>query len=220
MRLELTLVSRINDSRLVKLVYIGVVVPLSRSVFTLVCFPSYFKIYPYSFFGPTTTIFKLYIYIYIYIYIYRRQLQKNAESNIEQVLATTPHKAPTIRPPASHHENYPRLTNQTCRTLLEKQGRAHKWCTPMDPRIWPSKSRTTSSNLHTACEDWECSPEDLPEAMNDREKWQERVRDIHASGTTWWWWWYIYAMGIAYGISERKNLQFFWFSGQRHFYYS
>ena len=34
------------------------------------------------------------------------------------------------------------------RTLLEKQGRAHKWCTPMDPHIWPS--RTTSSNLHTA----------------------------------------------------------------------
>ena len=41
-------------------------------------------------------------------------------------------------------------TNQTCRTLLEKQGRAHKWCTPMDPVIWPNKSRTTSSNLHTA----------------------------------------------------------------------
>ena len=32
----------------------------------------------------------------------------------------------------------------------QKQGRAHKWCTPMDPRIWPSKSRTTSSNIHTA----------------------------------------------------------------------
>ena len=30
------------------------------------------------------------------------------------------------------------------------KGRAHKWCTPMDPRIWPSKSRTTSSNIHTA----------------------------------------------------------------------
>ena len=30
-------------------------------------------------------------------------------------------------------------------------------------------------------------PEDLPEAMNDREKWRERVRDIHAGGTTWWW---------------------------------
>ena len=45
----------------------------------------------------------------------------------------TPNKAPTIRPPTSHHENYPSLTNQTCRTRLEKLGQAHKWCTPMDP---------------------------------------------------------------------------------------
>ena len=37
-------------------------------------------------------------------------------------------------------------------------------------------------------EDTGCSPEDLPEAMNDREKWRERIRDICASGTTWWWW--------------------------------
>ena len=34
-------------------------------------------------------------------------------------------------------------------------------------------------------------PEDLPEAMNDREKWRERVRDIRATSTTWWWWWYL-----------------------------
>ena len=37
MRLELTLVSSINDPWSVKLVYIGVVVPLSWSVFTFVC---------------------------------------------------------------------------------------------------------------------------------------------------------------------------------------
>ena len=37
----------------------------------------------------------------------RRQLRKNVASNIKQVLAAIPHKAPTIRPPASHHENYP-----------------------------------------------------------------------------------------------------------------
>ena len=36
----------------------------------------------------------------------RRQLHKNVASNIKQVLAATPHKAPTIRAPASHHENY------------------------------------------------------------------------------------------------------------------
>ena len=27
---------------------------------------------------------------------------------------------------------------------------------------------------------------DLPEAMNDREGWQERVRDIRADDTRWW----------------------------------
>ena len=37
----------------------------------------------------------------------RQRLHKNAGSNIEQVLEATPNKAPTIRPPASRHENYP-----------------------------------------------------------------------------------------------------------------
>ena len=34
------------------------------------------------------------------------------------------------------------------------------------------------------CEDTRCGPEDLPEAMNDREKWRERVRDIRACSMT------------------------------------
>ena len=37
----------------------------------------------------------------------RRQLHKNAASNIEQVLEATALKATTIRPPTSHQENYP-----------------------------------------------------------------------------------------------------------------
>ena len=45
----------------------------------------------------------------------------------------------------------------------------------------PGNSRTYIQQL---CEDTGCSPEDLSGAMNDREKWRERVRDIHASGTT------------------------------------
>ena len=48
---------------------------------------------------------------------------------------------------------------------------------------WPARTY-----IQQLCEDTRCSPEDLPEAMNDREKWRERVRDIHASGTTWLWW--------------------------------
>ena len=39
------------------------------------------------------------------------------------------------------------------------------------PHIWPSKSRTTCSNIQL-CEDTGCSPEDLSEEMNDREKWR------------------------------------------------
>ncbi len=38
-------------------------------------------------------------------------------------------------------------------------------------------ARTYTQQL---CEDTECNPEDLPEAMNDREEWRERVRDICA----------------------------------------
>ena len=37
----------------------------------------------------------------------RHQLHKNAVSDIEQVMEATSYKAPTIRPLASHHENYP-----------------------------------------------------------------------------------------------------------------
>ena len=42
--------------------------------------------------------------------------------------------------------------------------------------------RPARTYIQQLCEDTGCSPEYLPEAMNDREKWQERVRDIRASG--------------------------------------
>ena len=38
--------------------------------------------------------------------------------------------------------------------------------------------------LQQLCEYMGCSPEDLPKVMNDREGCRERVRDIHADGTT------------------------------------
>ena len=115
----------------------------------------------------------------------RRQLHKNAASNIEQVLAATPHKTPTVRPPASYLENYSSLTNQTCRTLLEKQGRTHKGCTLMDPtHDCPKAGRPARTYIQQLRADTGCCPEDLPEAMNDREKWREEFRDIRATSTT------------------------------------
>ena len=50
--------------------------------------------------------------------------------------------------------------------------------------------RAAWTYIQQPCKDTGCRPEDLPEAMNNREEWQVRVRDIRACGTTWWWWWW------------------------------
>ena len=51
--------------------------------------------------------------------------------------------------------------------------------TPSDGRAkaeWPARTY-----IQQLCEDTGCSPEELPEVMNDREGWRERVRDIRAA---------------------------------------
>ena len=56
---------------------------------------------------------------------------------------------------------------------------------------WAKAGRPARTYIQQLCEDTGCSPEDLPEAMNDRDEWRERVRDIRVGGTTWgWWWWW------------------------------
>ena len=39
--------------------------------------------------------------------------------------------------------------------------------------------RPARTYIQQLCEDMGCGPEDLPEVMNDRDKWRERVRDIY-----------------------------------------
>ena len=57
--------------------------------------------------------------------------------------------------------------------------------------------RLAQTYTQQLCEDTGYNPEDLPEAMNDKEKWRERVRDIRAGGTTWWW-----LLGLSITISN------------------
>ena len=65
-----------------------------------------------------------------------------------------------------------------------------------DVRLWTpaygqSKAgRPARTFIQQLCDDTGCNPEDLPKAMNDRERWRERLRDIRASRTSWWWWWH------------------------------
>ena len=44
--------------------------------------------------------------------------------------------------------------------------------------------RPARTFIQRLCDDTGCNSEDLPEAMNDRETWRERVRGIRASRTT------------------------------------
>ena len=58
-----------------------------------------------------------------------------------------------------------------------------------DVLLWTSShgrakaGRPARTYIQQFCADTGCSPEDLPEAIPDREGWQERVRDIRADGT-------------------------------------
>ena len=124
----------------------------------------------------------------------------------------TPHKAPTIRPPASNHENYP---------SLQTRHAGHCWRSRdeliSDVLLWTltygraKAGRPARTYIQQLCEDTGCSPEDQPEAMNDREKWRERVRDIRATSTTWWWYIYIYITTVCgcdyliYWVCGRPN---------------
>ena len=102
----------------------------------------------------------------------RRQLHKNAASNLEQVLAATPKR----------HQLYGHLP-PISKTIQVRRTRhaGHCWRSRdeliSDVLLWtPTHGRAKAGRpaqtyIQQLCEDTGCSPEDLPEAMNDREKW-------------------------------------------------
>ena len=130
-----------------------------------------------------------------------KQLEKKLDGNYTRILQAILNKSWRQHP--TKHQLYGHLPPIT-KTIQVRQTRhaGHCWrsrdelisdvllSTPTYSRAkagWPARTY-----IQQLCEDMGCSPEDLPEAMNDREKWWKRVRDIRAGGTTWWWWWYIY----------------------------
>ena len=66
--------------------------------------------------------------------------------------------------------------------------------------------RPARTYIQQLCEDTGCCPEDLPRAMNDREEWRERVRDIRAASTIWWWWWF--SKNVTFLVGTRKKVKF------------
>ena len=92
----------------------------------------------------------------------------------------------------TRHQLYGHLPHIT-KTIQLRQTRHARHCWRSkdelisDVLLWTSAygqakaGRPARTYIQQLCEDTGCSPENQPEAMNDREKWWERVRDIHAS---------------------------------------
>ena len=127
-----------------------------------------------------------------------KRLEKKLDGNYTRMLRAISNKSWRQHP--TRHQLYGHLLPIT-KTIQVRQTRhaGHCWRSRdeliSDVLLWtPSYGRAKAGRpartyIQQLCKDTECSPEDLPEAMNDREKWRERVKDIRASGTTWWWWW-------------------------------
>ena len=124
-----------------------------------------------------------------------KRLEKNLDGNYTRMLWAILNKSWRQHP--TRHQLYGHLLPIT-KTIQVRQTRhtGHSWQSRdeliSDVLLW---TRTYSwakagwparTYIQQLCEDTGCSPENLPEAMNNREKWQERVRDICSSGTTWW----------------------------------
>ena len=133
-----------------------------------------------------------------------KRLEKKLDGNYTRMLRAILNKYWRQHP--TRHQLYGHLPSITKTIQIRRtKHTAHCWRsrnvllsdvllgTPTYDRV--NAGRLAQTYIQQLCEDTRCSPEDLPEAMNDREKWREKVRDIHASSTTWWWlcccWWWI-----------------------------
>ena len=126
----------------------------------------------------------------------RKRLEKKLDGNYTRMLRAILNKSSQQHP--TRHQLYGHLTPIT-KTIQVRRTRHARHCWRSrdelisDVLLWtPTYSQAKAGQpartyIPQLCEDTGCSPEDLPEAMNDREKWRERVWDIRASGTTWWW---------------------------------
>ena len=123
----------------------------------------------------------------------KKWLEKKLDDNYTRMLRAILNKSWQQHP--TRHQLYGHLPPIT-KTIQARQTRhvGHCWRSRdeliSDVCLWSltygraRAGRPAQTYIQQLCEDTGCSPEDLPEAMNDREKWRERVRDIPASGTT------------------------------------
>ena len=113
-------------------------------------------------------------------------LEKKLDGNYTRMLRAILNKSWRQHPTKHQLYSHPPPITKTIQVRWTRHA-GHCWRSPTYGQA--KAGRPVRTYIKQLCEDTGCSSEDLLEAMNDREKWRERVRDIRASGTTWWWWW-------------------------------
>ena len=140
-----------------------------------------------------------------------KRLEKKLDGNYTRMLRAKLNKSWRQHP--TRHQLYGHLPPIT-KTIQVRRTRhaGHCWRSRddliSDVLLWiltygrAKAGRPARTYIQQLCEDTGCCPEDLSRAMNDREEWRERVRDIRTSGTTWWWW----LLCIANNSSKHQSL--------------
>ena len=124
-----------------------------------------------------------------------KRLKKKLDGNYTRMLRAVLNKSWRQHP--TRHQLYGHLPSIT-KTIQVRRTRheGHCWRSKdeliTDVLLWTptyvraKAGRPARTYIQQLCEDTGCNLQDLQEAMNDREKWRERVRDIRAGGMTWW----------------------------------
>ena len=125
-----------------------------------------------------------------------KRLEKKLDGNYTRMLRAILNKSWQQHP--TRHQLYGHLPPIT-KTIQVRRTRhaGHCWRSRdeliRDVLLWiPTHGRAKAGRpartyIQQLCEDTGYCPEDLPRAMNDREEWRERVRDIRATSAIWWW---------------------------------
>ena len=107
----------------------------------------------------------------LWLWMLTKRMEKNLDGNYTRTLRAILNKSWRQNPTKQHlYGHLPPIT----KTIL--------W-TPSHGRA--KAGRPARTYIQQLCADTEWSPENLPKAMDDREAWRERVRNIRANSTTW-----------------------------------
>ena len=129
-------------------------------------------------------------------------MEKKLDDNYTRMLRAILNKSWSQHPTKQQlYGHLPPITKTKTIKIRRTRRAGHCWRSRdefiSDVLLWtPSHGRTEAGRpartyIQQLCADTGCSLDDLPEAMNDKEGWRERVRNIHADGTTRWWYIYI-----------------------------